>query len=247
MNTVSRFIFAYDRYTSGFALRNVARPIVKRLARWDYEAAQRPTLLIANSQNVADRIRRYYRRDAQVLHCPVELDRFSVGEARGDYFIVASRLLPYKNIEIAIDACNAARVPLLIAGAGPSEAFLRRRARGTTTRLLGFVDDSALNELLGNARAAIVPGEEDFGLIPLEAAAAGTPTIALRAGGAVETIREHESGEFFDEPTAQSLHEAITRFQRKRYDQEVLRRHAERFAPAQFITRLQQLVASARK
>lgn len=247
VNTVSRFIFAYDRYTRGFALRSAARPIIKQLARWDYEAAQRPTMLVANSENVARRIRAHYGRDAAVLHCPVELDRFTVGSGAGDYFLIASRLMPYKNVEIAIDACNAARVPLVIAGTGPSEAFLRRRARGTTTTMLGFVDDGRLNELLGNALAAIVCGEEDFGLVPLEAAAAGTPTIALRAGGAVETIREHETGEFFATPTADALQSAIVRFRRTRYDPRALRQHAEQFSPSAFIARLQQLVANARR
>ncbi len=204
-------------------------------------------MLIANSHNVAARIRTYYGREAEVLHCPVDLDRFTVGAGRGDYFVIASRLLPYKNIQIAIDACTAAGVPLLIAGTGPAQSMLQRHARGSTTTMLGFVEDRKLNELLGNARAAIVPGEEDFGLIPLEAAATGTPTIALRAGGALETIREHETGEFFDRPTAESLRTVLDRFQRARYDPQVLRRHAENFSPAIFIERLQQLVASARR
>ncbi|MBV8726318.1 MAG: glycosyltransferase [Candidatus Eremiobacteraeota bacterium] len=245
VNTVSRFIFAYDEYTRGFALRDLARPIVGQLARWDREAAQRPTRLIANSRNVAARIRAHYGRDAEVLHCPVELDRFTVGAGAGDYFFIASRLLPYKRIEIAIDACDAAGVPLLIAGSGPAEAALQRHARGTTTSLLGFIDDRRLNALLGNARAAIVPGEEDFGLAPLEAAASGTPTIALRAGGALETIREHETGEFFDQPASAALQQAIARFDRSRYDPQALRRHAETFSPAAFTERLRQLVADA--
>jgi len=204
-------------------------------------------MLIANSQNVAERIRTHYGRDAEVLHCPVELHRFTVGEGRGDYFFIASRLLPYKGIEAAIDACAAARAPLLVAGSGPSEASLRRHARGSTTTMLGFIDDGRLNELLGNARAALVPGEEDFGLIPLEAAATGTPTIALRAGGALETIREHETGEFFDEPTSASLRSVIMRFDRSRYDPKKLREHAEEFSATAFIERLQQLVASVRR
>ena len=134
-------------------------------------AAHRPTRFVANSRNVAARIAKYYGRDSDVLHCPVDLDRFTVGAGRGDYFLVASRLLPYKRIDLAIDAAAMAGVPLLVAGTGPAERALRELASGTTTTMLGYVPDARLNELLGNARAAIVPGEEDFGLVPLEAAA----------------------------------------------------------------------------
>ena len=131
---------------------------------------------------------------------------------QGDYFIVASRLLPYKRIDLAICAASLAGVKLLIAGTGPAERSLREQAKGTTTTLLGYVPDARLNELMGNARAAIVPGEEDFGLVPLEAAAAGRPTIAYRGGGALETIVEGETGAFFDEPTAESLAATLRNF-----------------------------------
>lgn len=247
INTVSRFVFAYDQYVGGFGLTTIARPFVARLARWDRRAAQRPTALIANSQNVALRVRTYYGREAFVLPCPVELERFTLGRGEGDYFFIASRLLPYKHIERAVDACAAACVPLLVAGSGPAEAALRRRARGSTTTMLGFIDDARLNVLLGNARAAIVPGEEDFGLVALEAAAAGTPTIALRAGGALETIVEHQTGEYFDEPASSSLQAALERFDRRRYDPQRLRAHAQKFSPERFIARLRQLVASIRR
>lgn len=247
INTVSRFVFAYDQYVGGFGLSTIARPVVARLARWDRQAAQRPTALVANSQNVALRVRAYYGREAFVLPCPVELERFTVGRGEGDYFFIASRLLPYKHVERAIDACAAARVPLLVAGRGPAEAALRRHARASTTTMLGFIDDAQLNVLLGNARAAIVPGEEDFGLVALEAAAAGTPTIALRAGGALETIVEHQTGEYFDEPTSSSLQAALEHFDRRRYDPQRLRAHAQEFSPESFIARLRKLVASIRR
>ena len=153
-----------------------------------------------------------------MLPCPVDVDRFSAGSGGGDYFFIASRLLPYKRIERAIDAAQTAGVPLLVAGTGPCERELRERARGTTTTMLGFVDDARLNELLGNARAAVLPGEEDFGLLPLEAAAAGRPAIAYRGGGALETIVEGTTGEFFDEPSAESLARALRAFDASRYD-----------------------------
>jgi glycosyltransferase involved in cell wall biosynthesis len=237
INTVSRFAFAPEEYVPGFA-----RPFVDGLIAWDREAAQRPTRFVANSRNVADRIKKYYGRESDVLHCPVDLDRFTLGTGRGDYFIVATRLLPYKRVELAVRAAALANVPLLVAGTGPAERSLRELAKGTTTTLLGYVSDARLNELAGNARAAIVPGEEDFGLVPLEAAAAGRPTIAYRAGGALETIVDGETGAFFDEPNAESLAGVLRGFDASRFDAQRLRAHAEQFSPERFIERLRAIV-----
>jgi glycosyltransferase involved in cell wall biosynthesis len=252
VNTVSRFAFAYDEYVGGlhggrsFGADVLVKPMVRRLVAWDKNAAQRPTCLIANSHNVAQRIRQYYGREAEVLPCPVDVDRFSVGSGRGEHFIIASRLLPYKRIELAIVAAQRAGVPLVIAGTGPALAALRERAKGTTTTLLGYVPDAQLNTLMGDARAAILPGEEDFGLVPLEAAAAGRPTIAFRGGGALETIVEGATGMFFDEPSADSLTEALRRFDASRFDAARLRAHAETFSPARFIERLRSIVERVR-
>lgn len=252
INTVSRFAFAYDQYVG--ALRPSTRPfgvrltrrIVDRLIEWDRRAAQRPTRFVANSRNVAARIAKYYGRDADVLPCPVDVDRFTVGRGGGDYFMIASRLLPYKRIDLAIRAAQEAGIKLLIAGTGPAEKTLRELARGTTTTLLGFVDDARLDALLGEARAALLPGEEDFGLVPLEAAAAGRPTIAFRGGGALETIVEGKTGAFFDEPTAESLAAALRNFDPTPFDPQRLRLHAQAFAPAKFVERLRAIVERVR-
>ena len=131
---------------------------------------------------------------------------------------------------------------LFVAGTGPAEHSLRRIARGTTTTMLGYVTDAQLNDLYGNARAAIVSGEEDFGLVPLEAAAAGRPTVAYRGGGALETVVEGETGAFFDKPAAESLAAALRAFDPSRFNSQALRAHAEKFAPQQFIERLRAIV-----
>jgi glycosyltransferase involved in cell wall biosynthesis len=136
VNTVSRFAFASDEYVGKMAPINIARPLIHRLIAWDKAAALRPTQLVANSRNVAARIRRHYGRDSEVLHCPVDIERFSVGAGDGGYFIVASRLLPYKRIELAIDAASLANVPLLIAGTG-RVATLPRLRPGATMAWLG--------------------------------------------------------------------------------------------------------------
>ncbi len=248
VNTVSRFTFAYDEYVGSLAgLDFLARPMIRRLVEWDKRASGLPTRLIANSRNVADRIERYYGRESSVLHCPVDLERFSAGTREGNHFIVASRLLPYKRIDLAIRAADLAHVPLVVVGAGPDEKRLRAlAAQSPWVRIAGYVDDAELNRLLGSARAAVVPGEEDFGLVPLEAAATGRPAIAFRAGGALETIVEGETGEFFDEPSAQALAAAMLSFDPGRYDPHLLRAHAERFAPQRFITQLRAIVDETR-
>jgi glycosyltransferase involved in cell wall biosynthesis len=237
INTVSRFAFATGEYVPP-----LAKPLVSKLIAWDRAAAARPTHFVANSRNVAERIAKFYGRDSDVLHCPVDLDRFTVGAGGGDYFLVASRLLKYKRIDLAIRAASLAGVRLLVAGTGPAERSLRRLAKGTTTTMLGYVSDERLNELLRDARAAIVPGEEDFGLVPLEAAAAGRPAIAYRGGGALETVVEGKTGVFFDEPTADSLASLLRSFDESRFDRQGLRAHAEAFSPAQFIDRLRAIV-----
>ncbi len=244
INTPSRFLFAYDRYVGGFGLRELARPLVASLAAWDRRAAQRPTAFIANSRNVAQRVRQYYGREAFVLPCPADVDRFTLGRGEGDYFLVLSRLLPYKAIDRAIDAAALAGVKLRIAGSGPAEGVLRAHARrrGATTEVLGYVPDDQINALVGSARAVIVPGDEDFGLVPLEAAAAGRPAIALRAGGALETIVDGVTGTFFDEGNAASLARVLKEFEPARFDPQRLRAHAEEFAPARFIERLRTMV-----
>jgi len=243
VNTVSRFVFAYDEYVGS----SLARPIVRRLAEWDKRAAMRPTVLVANSRNVAERIMRYYGRESEVLHCPVDLDRFTPGTGGGNYFIVASRLLPYKRIDLAIRAAQIAQVPLVVAGTGPDEKRLRSIAGDSPwIRMTGFIRDTELNDLFGNALAAIVPGEEDFGLVPLEAAAAGRPTIAFRAGGALETIAEGATGSFFDEPTAESLARVMQSFDARSFDAAALRAHAEKFSPESFTNRLRGIVDRAR-
>lgn len=246
INTVSRFVFDDGRYVRGFKGGTYARAVIAQLAAWDTLAAKRPTRFIANSRNVADRVKRYYGRDADVLACPVDVDRFTVGTGSGDYFAIVSRLLNYKQIERAIAACARADVPLHIAGTGPHENALRHYGRQTRTTFHGYMNDAAVNALVGDARAVILPGEEDFGLVPLEAAAAGTPTIALRAGGALETIVDGETGAFFNDPNEESLAAVLGTFDRARFDPQRLRAHAETFAPPRFIAALKAIVEETR-
>jgi len=242
IHTVSRFAFAYDQYVGGFGIGKLARPLVDRLAAWDLAAAQRPTAFIANSYNVAARVRRYYGREALVAHCPVDVGRFAVGSGSGAYALVVSRLLPYKRIDLAIAACALAGVPLKIVGSGPAERALRIAARGTPTEFLGSLSDAVLREVMGEARVIVLPGEEDYGLVPLEANASGRPALAYGAGGALETIRPGITGAYFSEPTAESLAAALTAFDPRAYDSQAMRAHAESFGPEPFKRRFAALV-----
>ncbi len=248
IHTVSRFLFDYEPYVEALAGERtpswLMRPMIDSLVRWDLKAAQRPTRYVANSATVQARVRDFYHRDADVLHSPADIDRFTIGSGSGDYFFIASRLLPYKRIDLAIDAAQLAGVKLLVAGDGPAMAQLRERARASTTTLLGFVDDATINALMGNAIAAIIPGEEDLGLVPIEAAAAGRPTIAYRRGGARETVIEGETGAFFDEPNPSALADVLRTFDPRRYDERRLRAHAEGFSPQRFIERFRAIVAA---
>ena len=180
VNTVSRFVFDADRYVGGFRAGALVRPLLRSLAAWDVRAAQRPTRLIANSRNVAERIRRWYGRDADVLPCAVDVDRFTVGRGDGDYAVVVSRLLPYKRVDLAIEACAIAGVPLRVVGSGPDEGRLRALAAGTATTFDGTVDDAARNAIVGAARVALLPGEEDFGLVPARGGGRGQADDRVR-------------------------------------------------------------------
>jgi glycosyltransferase involved in cell wall biosynthesis len=242
IHTVSRFAFAYDEYVGGFGLATLARPIVERLVAWDRAAAARPTAFIANSHNVARRVAQYYGREASVVPCPVDVDRFAIGRGAGGYALVVSRLLPYKRIELAIAGCALAGVPLKIVGSGPAERALRTTARGTRTEFLGALSDEGLRDVMGDARVVIQPGEEDYGLVPLEANASGRPALAFGAGGALETIRPGITGAYFSEPTAASLAAALAAFEAERYLPAVLRAHAENFGPIPFKRRFAEAV-----
>ncbi|MBC5810910.1 MAG: glycosyltransferase [Candidatus Eremiobacteraeota bacterium] len=246
INTVSRFAFDYDRYVGALGFGTLARPFVRRLVRWDRAAAERPTAYIANSHNVAARVRAYYGREAAVLHCPVDVDRFSAGDGRGEYFLAVSRLLPYKRIDVAIAACALAGVPLKVVGDGPARRTLEGLAAGTRTEFLGPVGDAELRGLMQEARAVIVPGEEDYGLVPLEANASGRPVLAYGGGGALETVVSGVTGELFAEQSGASLAAMLRDFDPRRYDAGVLRAHALTFSPERFIERLRAIVEDVR-
>ncbi len=238
LHSVSRFLFDYDAYVGGLGVGILARPLVAALQRWDLRAAQRPTEMLANSATTARRALQYYGRTLEVLHPPVDTERFAQRRDPREAFLVVARMLPYKRIDLAIDAARIANAPLRIVGDGPMRAALERRAQGAPVTFLGELGDHAIADELAHARAVIVPGIEDFGLMPLEAAASGTPSIAYRGGGATESIIEGRTGSFFDRPEAEDLAAAFLRFDARAFDEEQLRAHAADFSNRAFVEKI---------
>ena len=236
--TPTRYVWDYSGYTKreglGRATGLVLRPLINRLRRWDRRAADGVDHFIAISQEVQARIARFYERDSTIIYPPVDIERFCPSaEPPGDYFLIVSRLIPYKRIDLAVRACSELGVPLIVGGEGRDRAALETAA-GPTVRFVGRVPDEELQELMAHCRAFIFPGYEDFGITPLEAQAAGRPVIAYAAGGALDTMIDGETGVFFHEQTPEALADAIRRLERTDFDPAAIRRNAERFSVARF-------------
>ena len=215
--------YAQDFGFSSFITRFVPL-LVNPVRLWDRAAAKRPDVIIANSEFVSRRIAKYYRREAEVIHPPVDIQNFAIvpTDRRGDYFLIVGRLLAYKRHDIAIEACNRLGLPLKIIGRGPEADRLRQLA-GPTVEFLGRVDDSELPRYYAECRAFIFPQEEDFGIVAIEALASGRPLISYRGGDIVEHLEEGKMGIFFDEQTPESIMEALGLFSDERYDPEYIR------------------------
>ena len=216
------------------------------LRTWDVTTAQRVDHFIANSHNVAQRIRRYYGREASVVHPWVDTEAFTPDPAVGreDFYLIVTALVPYKRIDLAIEAARRLGRRLLIIGRGVESKRLQRRA-GPETSFRGWVSTGELVDALRRTRALLFPGEEDFGIVPLEAMACGTPVVAYGVGGARETVVEGETGTFFDEPSVESLMDAMQRLEQLRLDPWAGRRRALEFSRERFRQRVREEVDTA--
>ncbi len=235
------------RYVREFSrsrfFRRLAPVGLSYIRLWDYFASQRVDSYLTLSAYVARRIEKYYHRQARVIAPPVNVDRFQVSLRDDGYYLVVSRLVPYKRTELAIEACEQLGRPLKIAGTGPELEELKRRA-GKHTQFLGFVSDERLPALYAGARALLFPQEEDFGITPLEAAASGKPTIAFGQGGARETIIPGVTGVFFSEQTSESLRQAILYFEAQPWDAAAIRAQAETYRRQVFMDKVRDFVHS---
>ena len=246
-HTPMRWCWNYREYVEREQLGSIARHVlpflITGLRMWDQVSAMRVDHFIANSPVVAERIQKYYRRDAMVIPPPVEVSRFSFDPAAEveDYFLIISRLIPYKRIDLAIEACNRLRLPLVIIGDGRDLERLKRLA-GPTIRFLGRLSDQEVLHYYARCRALLFPGEEDFGITPLEAQACGRPVIAYGSGGALASVVEGITGVFFYEQTVDSLATALASFDERRYEPQTIRSHALEFDMPRFHRRILQFI-----
>lgn len=244
----ARFAWMYHDYVARMSLGPVGRAVlpavVAPLRVWDFAAAQRVDAFLANSRATARRIAKFYRREAAVLHPPIDVNSFHPATTTEPYFLILARLLPYKRIDVAIEAFNRLRRPLLVVGDGPDAVRLRRMA-GPAIRFAGRVSDEEARHHLRHCQALIWPGEEDLGLAPLEALASGRPVVAYRAGGAVETLVDGVTGTFFDRQSPDALVEALRGFDPDSYDPAVLHAHVSEFDLFVFQQRLRQFVEAS--
>src|SRR3954463_1295409 len=220
--------------------------VFSRWRQWDWIAAQKVDRYVANSETTARRVRRYFSREAAVVSPPVELERFRVAEpgAVGPEYVVLSELMRHKRIDVAIEAFNRLRLPLVVVGNGPDERRLHRLA-GPTVRFEGRVSDERAAQLLSRSRALVVTATEEFGIAAVEAQAAGRPVVALAEGGVHETVVEGETGVFYEEPTVEALCAAVTSFDPLEADPEACIRNAQRFYVTHFRAAMKRVVDEA--
>lgn len=208
---------------------------------WDFLATNRVDYFIVNSENTARKVWKYYRRESMIIHPPVRYNFFNISDVDEEYFLIVSRLLKGKRIEIAIDAFNELNLPLIIIGDGPMRKGLEEKAK-SNIKFLGRQGDEVVKEYYAKCRALIFPGEDDFGIVPLEAQASGRPIIAYGKGGALETVISGETGVFFKEQNTEGLINAVRRFELINFDKEKIREHAAMFNEERFKLKLENFI-----
>lgn len=213
------------------------------LRQWDRQAADRVDYFIANSKTTQKRIKKFYRRDSELIYPPVDIHRFTPTAEHNNTFLIVSQLTPYKNIDIAIEAFNKLRLPLIIIGEGPDRKRLESLAEDTIV-FKGYLSDEETTEYYQKCKAFIFPGKDDFGIAPVEAMAAGKPVLALREGGATETIIEGTTGEFFDAAIPELVADGVRRLNNRYeyYDEKTIRAQAEHFSQEVFDAKIQEYI-----
>ncbi len=259
VHTPMRYIWdSYEQYFEKQMQLNVKKVGMKifreRLQQWDVQSNAQVHKFIANSYNVAERIQRLYGRDASVVHPPVDWHSFEASDCDEEFYLMVTAFVPYKRVDLAIQSANTMNVSLKIIGKGPEEKRLKRLA-GPTIEFLGWKSNEVVRECYENCTALLFPGEEDFGIVPLEAMASGKPVIAYGKGGALETViplnpvtplsrPNHPTGLFFYKQTAEALSEAIQLFEQRRseFKPQSIRAHVKNFDKAYFIERIKQII-----
>ncbi len=239
--TPARFLWRYEEYVEREKLPGVARAVLPvvlgPLRAWDLAAARRVTHYVSISEAIAGRVQRFYGRSSTIIFPPVDTSLYQPVPQQDNYYLIVSRLVPYKRIDLAVQAFNQLGLPLKIVGDGRDKEALQAMAR-PNIEFLGRIPDAQVKEMYARCRAFVFPGEEDFGLTPLEAQASGRPVIAYAAGGALDTVIEGRTGTFFHQPTPDALAEAVRRQESMSFDSQLIRQHAEAFSIEAFKSRL---------
>jgi glycosyltransferase involved in cell wall biosynthesis len=245
--TPTRYLWSgYKDYFKYPPIKYLSQPFIKYLRFWDKIAAQRPDVMIAISTEVQKRIKKYYGRDSTTIFPPVEIEQFSIRNSQlrkkktsdqllsTNYYLVVSRLVPYKKVDLVIEAFNELGYPLVVVGTGWEEKKLKGKANNNVI-FTGYLTDKELAGYYQKARALIFPQEEDFGLVAVEAQAAGVPVIAYKKGGSIDTIIDGKTGIFFENQTVAEIVNAVKRFVQMNFDTIKIRKNAQKFSKEIFI------------
>lgn len=248
-HTPTRYLWGEtEEYLKTAPIPKIIKPlmplVIWLLRRWDLRASKRPDFYLANSQNIKNKIRKYYGRDAEVIYPPIEVNKFRISAKLEDYFFMVTRLEPYKKADLVIETFNKLpRLKLKIAGSGTKAPELQKMA-GSNITFTGRISDKELAELYARARAFIFPQEEDFGLTAVEAQAAGRPVIAYGRGGALESVIEGRTGEFFFPQTVTALTKILAKFRSGKYNPKEIRAHASKFDHSLFKKKIREYIES---
>ncbi len=243
-HTPMRYLWSFEaeyfkKFSKGFLW--ILEPVLQRLRDWDVATSKNVNYFFCNSETVRNRIKKIYGREAIVIHPPVEAEFFKPNSTQGkkNYYLIVSAMTPYKRVDLAVEAFNRWDRDLVIAGEGPELVSCQRKAQTSNIRFLGKVSNEKLEELYAHAQALIFPQEEDFGIVPLEAQACGTPVIALSRGGALESVKD---GVFFHEQNPAAIRKAVLEFETKKFDGGSLRRQALQFDKPVFKNKIKQAI-----
>lgn len=221
--------------------------LVKPLRKWDYKAAQRPDIIIANSRYIQSQIKNYYRRDSYVVHPPVDIERFKVDKpVKRSGFVIAGRQTPYKKIDLAVEACTKLNAELTVIGNGPEHKKLVKMA-GSSIKFIRYASDQQIKEAFQSSKAFIFPGVDDFGIVAVEALAAECPVIAYKAGGALDYIKDNDTGILFDRQSPESLSSALKNFSNHSFNRKTLSKEAGKFSYDSFKSRFLEIITHANK
>ncbi len=224
-----------------------AKSVLDKIQKWDLSNSDNIDFFIANSKHIAERIKKIYNRESTVIYPPVDVDFFNLEEIKEDYYFTASRLVPYKKTQLIIEAFNELpHLKLIVAGDGPELEKLQKTAKNNI-EFVGYIENKKLRSLIQKAKAFVFAAEEDFGIIPVEAQACGTPVIALAKGGTLETVIENKTGIFFVEQSAEKIKEAVLNFETKNFDPQIIREHAVTFSKQRFEKEMREFVETKYK